>query len=191
MVEQIFAGVGLGVLTGLLVGLSASPVVASVVGAIAAGIVTLLGLAPGDGSRKMFAPGSTVRLGTFGLACALATLLGLYIRTHELLSPTPDQQIASLRKAGLNQEQATQWVLAKFFEPSGKVGVGSSVLFSGTGVDECQEFDPARYKDAREQLAHFQSIGGHYSAFATGIRSLSDSDKSIVLKGVRLLFCPE
>ena len=191
MVEQIFAGVGLGVLTGLLVGLSASPVVASVVGAIAASIVTLLGLAPGDGSRKLFASGSALRLGTFGLACALATLLGLYIRTHDLLSPTPDQQIASLHKAGLNQEQATQWVLAKRFEPTGKAGVGSSVLFSGTGVDDCQEFDPTRYKDAQEQLAHFQSIGGRYLAFATGIQSLSDSDKLIVLKSARLLFCPK
>ncbi|SRR5258707_10121573 len=191
MAEQIFAGAGLGILTGLLVGLSSSPVVASVVGALAAGIVTLLGLVQSDGSKKLFAPGAPARLGTFGLACALGTLLGLYVRTHDLLSPTPQQQIASLVKAGFDKEQAKQWLLAKQFGVNGKAGVGSSALFSGTGSDDCQEFNAASYKDLHQQLAHFQEIGGRYASFAAGIQNLSDPDKSVVLKSTRLLFCPE
>src|ERR1700744_6070560 len=85
MFGQLFAGVGLGLLVGVLVGLSSSPVVSVVVGALAAGMVTLLGFARSskDGDSS-YAEGSVIRLGGFGVACAAAVLLGVAIRTHSL-----------------------------------------------------------------------------------------------------------
>src|SRR5438128_6171994 len=66
MIEQLFAGIGLGLLTGLLVGLSSSPVVASVVGALAAGMITLLGFSrsSGETGKVHLATGTAWRLGS-------------------------------------------------------------------------------------------------------------------------------
>src|ERR1700741_2864708 len=100
MFGQLFAGVGLGLLVGVL-GLSSSPVVSVVVGALAAGMVTLLGFARSskDGDSS-YAEGSVIRLGGFGVACAAAVLLGVAIRTHSWLSPSIAKQVSEVQRAG-------------------------------------------------------------------------------------------
>jgi hypothetical protein len=99
MFGQLFAGVGLGLLVGVLVGLSSSPVVSVVLGALAAGMVTLLGFARSskDGDSS-YAEGSVIRLGGFGVACAAAVLLGVAIRTHSWLSPSIANQVPRSRR---------------------------------------------------------------------------------------------
>ena len=204
MFGQIFAGCGLGLVVGLLVGLSASPVVAVVVGALAAGLMTLLGFvksAPADDS-KVPIDGSPLRLGSFGVSCAIAILIGLSIRTHNLLSPTIEEQVAEIRKAGYSPEEARKWVAVRNSVPvsatdSGAHGgpavapVGASVLFSGTTYGECEHFDTKQFKDARAHLAALDQLGGKYAEYSKRIATLDDGDQRKVLDSLQLLYCPQ
>ena len=116
MFGQIFAGVGLGLLVGVLVGLSFSPVVSVVVGALATGMTALLGFGlPAKNGEPAHAVGSVGRLGSFGIACAAAVLLSLFVRTHNWMSPKIADQVAEVRKAGYSEEEARSWVAYKNF----------------------------------------------------------------------------
>lgn len=209
MYGQLFAGVGLGLLVGVLVGLSSSPVVSTVVGALAAGMVTLLGFVRStkDGEPS-YSEGSVIRLGGFGVACAAAVLLGLFIRTHNWVSPSIAQQVSDVQKAGYSGEEARRWVAYKNIgailesgsssststqsSPArGAEPVAGSVLFSGADSGECQHFDTSRYKDAPEHLYSLRQSGGKYAGYAEKISTLDATQQKTVLESLRLLFCPK
>ena len=204
MFSQMFGGVGLGLLVGILVGLSSSPVASVVVGALAAGMMTLLGFVSSskDGD-PVAARGSVLRLGGFGLACTAAVLSGLYIRTHNLLSPTPNEQVKELQGAGYTPEEARMWVeyknlgtltartdsqVAAVFRAPATAG---SVLFASGNSDECQHFDTNRYKNAKEQLYALQQLGGRHAEYAEKISTLDANHQKTVLDSLRLLFCAQ
>jgi hypothetical protein len=212
-VGQLFAGMGLGLLVGILVGLSSSPVVSVVVGAIAAGMVTLLGFTrPAKEGESSYAEGSTVRLGGFGVACAVAVLLGLFIRTHNWLSPSIADQVAEVQKAGFSSEEARRWVAYKnvgaILESRSTRGSGGgmdapapavrgaeslagSVLFAGADSGECQHFDTGRYKDVSEHLYSLRQLVGKYAEYAEKISTLDATQQKAVLESLRLLYCPK
>jgi hypothetical protein len=201
MVGQVFAGAGLGLLVGILVGLSASPVVSVILGSIAAGLVTLLGfVSKGESAYE----GSVVRLGSFGVACAIAVVLGLFIRTYNIASPSISQQVEEIRKAGYSPEEARRWVAyrnlganldagsagEKPHETASVTPAASSVLFSGTDRGECRHFDPTQYKDTAEHINALRLSGGRYAAYADKIASMDANQQKTALEGLRLLFCP-
>lgn len=204
MFGQLFAGSGLGLLVGVLVGLSSSPVVSAVVGALAAGMVTLLGFvrSPKDGEAS-YTEGSVIRLGSFGLACAAAVLLGLYIRTHNWLSPSIADQVSEIQKAGYSADDARKWVayrnIGTVLAPAaadkspavaGAAPVAGSVLFSGGNEGQCQYFDTNRYKDTQEHLYALRQLGGTYAEYAGKISTMDATQQKAVLTSLRLLFCP-
>lgn len=209
MYSQLFAGVGLGLLVGILVGLSSSPVVSVVVGALAAGMVTLLGFTRSStGGEPSYSEGSTIRLGGFGVACAAAVILGLFIRTHNWASPSIAEQVSDVQKAGYSGEEARRWVAYKnigaILQPGSSSGsnsqsppnrgaelVAGSVLFSGADSGECQHFDTNRYKDAPEHLYSLRQSGGKYAEYAEKISTLDAAQQKAVLDSLRLLFCPK
>jgi hypothetical protein len=198
--EQLFAGTGLGILVGLLIGLSSSPVVAAIVAALAAGMVTLLGFAtkPEEAQNRTFVRTSAWRLGSFGIACGISLLGSVYIRAHDLLSPSPKQEILQLRNAGFSPDEARRWVLLKHLggstgqpESAKGAGVGASVLFASEGADDCRAFDPANYASSREQIEYLEAKGGRYAAFGSSLSDLNDTEKSVVLSRAKRLFCLE
>jgi hypothetical protein len=212
MIGQLFAGAGLGLLVGVLVGLSSSPVVSGLVGALAAGMVTLLGFArpakEDQQDQPSYTDGSVVRLGSFGLACAAAVILGLFIRTHNWASPSIAEQVSEVQKAGYSPEEARRWVAyrnigtstpaansdasaASTHSTGGTASAAGSVLFSGANQGECQHFDTNRYKDAQEHLYALRQLGGRYAEYAEKISSLDASQQKTVLNSLRLLFCPQ
>ena len=208
MLGQLFAGCGLGLLVGLLVGLSSSPVVSALVGALAAGMVTLLGFnLPTKEGKSSYGEGSVLRLGSFGVGCAIAVLLGLYIRTHNWLSPSISDQVSEIQRAGYSAEDARKWValrnIGAALGPAGVppttaekssattgVAVAGSVLFSGANAGQCQYFDTGRYKDTREHLYSLRQMGGIYAEYADKISSMDATQQKAVLNSLRLLFCP-
>jgi hypothetical protein len=205
MFGQLFAGTGLGLLVGILVGLSSSPVVSVVVGALAAGMVTLLGYTRSskDGEHA-YSEGSVLRLGSFGVACAVAILCGLYIRTHNWLSPTITDQVADVQKAGYTPEEAHRWVAYKNVgtvltsatgttptPTSAANSVASSVLFAGDNSGECQNFDPSRFKDTQEQLYALRQLGGKRAEYAEKIATLDAAKQRAVLDSLKFLFCAQ
>lgn len=204
MIGQLFAGAGLGLLVGLLVGLSSSPVVSVVVGALSAGLVALLGFArPGKEGDGLHAEGSVLRLGSFGAACAVALLLGLLIRAHGWASPTIKDQVDEVQKAGYSPEEARKWVAFRNVgtaldanrEParpgSGSAFTAGSVLFSSTSSGECQNFDTSRYKNPEEHLNALRQMGGKYAEYAERISLLDANQQKMVLDSLKLLFCPQ
>ena len=194
----------MGLLVGILVGLSSSPVVSIVIGALATGMITLLGFVPGGkGGEAAYAGGSTVRLGSFGFACTVAVLLGLGIRTYNWASPSIAEQIQKVEQAGYTPDEARRWVAYRNIgtaldsnqeklHPGGQLApAASSVLFSGGNAGQCQYFDTSRYKDTQEQLYALRQLGGTYAEYAGKIAALDASRQKTVLDGLRLLFCPQ
>jgi hypothetical protein len=208
MIGQLFAGTGLGLLVGVLVGLSSSPVVSVVVGALAAGMVTLLGFVrSAKDDQPSYTEGSVFRLGSFGVACTAAVIFGLFVRTHNWVSPSIAEQVSEVQKAGYSAEEARRWVAYKNIGIStagagsdssasthatgGTASIAGSVLFSGANEGECQHFDTNRYKDAQEHLYALRQLGGKYAAYAEKISSLDASQQKTVLNSLQLLFCAQ
>lgn len=204
MIGQLFAGGGLGLLVGVLVGLSASPVVSVILGSIAAGLVTLLGFSGNakDG-EPAYGAGTVVRLGSFGVACAFAVVLGIFLRTHNIASPSIAEQVNEVTKAGYSADEARRWVAYRNLGASLEATAGrekahegaaapaaSTVLFSGTDRGECKNFDPTQYKNTAEHLYALRQLGGRYAAYADKIASMDSNQQKTTLEGLHLLFCP-
>lgn len=179
---NIFAGLGIGLLVGLIVGLSVSPVVSIVLGALVSLLAAFLGLqentAAPDVSTDAKAGNflsrmqmNSLKAGSFGFACIIGILLGLFIRTNDVFSPSLKQQIATYHQAGYDVDYARQLII---FE---KFGIGPdfkviqdgdtqknkrNVLFAGKSeIDLCQEISMERY-------------GNNVSEVLKGIRRLEN-----------------
>ena len=123
-VGVFFAGGAVGAFLGLLVGMSASPVVASVVSGLV-GFVTAFATAMLGGglheavkrSAEAHRPAAIeahVYLAGFSLFGIAAVLVGLHMRTHNTLSPTPKEVVDRWVNAGLLPAQAQQVALDTF-----------------------------------------------------------------------------
>jgi hypothetical protein len=166
---QILSGAALGAITGLLIGLSVSPVVATVLGSITAALGALLGF---QNANEAAARGSDVRLAFFGFSCAIALFVGLYLRTHNSLSPKrPEVTSASLDREfkiwrslpGISDEQASSLVIYRYLnivpssmqiggvapEATEQVRAANTFLFAAkrSGNVECNYFDPGYFAD--------------------------------------------
>lgn len=166
---QVFSGVAIGLLLGLLMGLSSAPVVALVVGAIAAllgGMVLPAGRARDD---ELPAPArlraAAWRSGALSLAAIVGLLCGLWLRTHDALSPaapTLAQQVAELQAAGFAADEARRLVAARRF-PAAPASAApathrATVLFSG-GSDACERLAPARFASVAAAATAYDAAG--------------------------------
>lgn len=100
MAKEAFAGAGLGLLVGLLLGMSSTSVAGVVVAALTAGLGAFFGLARSDG------PDRTVRIGCFGLACAIAAIGGLVARSGPWLERDVASEVARWTKAQYSPDEA-------------------------------------------------------------------------------------
>ena len=141
---QIFASTGIGLLIGVLLGLSTSQVVGLVVGAVASLLASLLGLVVPGATEK--SPQESVkaqklvglRAGVFGFTCLIGVGVGIYIRTHNLLSP-PDTTLLhrydQLMRIGYAADEARRLAVNYERQNSGEKNPGEksasdSILFS-------------------------------------------------------------
>lgn len=116
---QVFSGIGIGLLIGIIVGLSSSEVVSIILGALAALLAAFLGLQDQRASAEEEGPAintlkmSGLRAGSFGVSCVIAILLGMYLRTHQVLSDTISlkEQVDVWVEAGYDTTQARQYVV--------------------------------------------------------------------------------
>jgi hypothetical protein len=105
---SFYSGAGIGILFGVIMGLSVSPTVAIVLGALTAILAAILGL-----NDLSFSNAKAVRIGSFGFACVLGILAGLYIRTHDTLSPSSEVLMAEYQRLGFSDEQAREFIAIK------------------------------------------------------------------------------
>ena len=103
IVAQIFSGVGLGALVGLLVALSTEHVVGSVIAALVALLAGFFGLSKVEVDKGW-------RIGSFGFACIVGVVAGLMIRNGGDLLPSIASQMEEWKSAGYSEQQARELV---------------------------------------------------------------------------------
>ncbi|RMF55874.1 MAG: hypothetical protein D6748_14590 [Calditrichaeota bacterium] len=173
---NIFAGAGMGLLVGLIVGLSVSPVVSVILGALASLLAAFLGLQPGgntEGDSEGKATGvlskmqeNGLKAGSFGLACVIGILLGLFIRNQNLFVPTVSNQLAQYTQAGFKEDYARQLIVLEKFGIDPETGTmtfgemqksKTSALYAKKGEkDFCDAIDPERFRDVAELLKSYR-----------------------------------
>ena len=106
----LYGGAGIGLLFGIIMGTSTTPTVATVLGALTTLLAGILGL-----NDQYFNNVKAVRIGSFGFACVIGAYTGLYVRSHNLLSPSPESMKAQYLRLGHSEEQALKLVTFKEF----------------------------------------------------------------------------
>jgi hypothetical protein len=168
------AGVSLGTLVGLLVGLSSVPVVASAVAALLALLVTFFGFARPEG--PMAARNSGARFAGFGLAMALALAGGITLRAHGTLGPSFADRLARFTVAGLSPEQALELAtyehlglqlgqLAKVETPKAPPA-SSPFAFSSSGDPACAVLDASNYSSVENRRKAMEQRGEPWATIA-------------------------
>lgn len=175
--KNFATGAATGLLLGLIVGLSASEVVASVVAGLVGLLGTLLGLRSED-SAGILPGGNGARVGGFALAMIVALLVGIHVRTHGLLEPTPQESAAAWVAAGLSPREAAQLVA---FERTGLLpegrsageasrgNAGTGALFSADSLDSCDTLQSRRYSSSAAMRGALEAEGGDWPRLAASL----------------------
>lgn len=109
MKKNIFAGIGLGLLTGTIIGLSIAEVTGIILGALTSLLAAFFGLrANKEGER-----GNQIIIGTFSVTCLVSIFFGLFIRTHNLLSPSLASEIKEYKDAYFDTVEIKKIILFK------------------------------------------------------------------------------
>ena len=172
----------LGQLVGILLGLSVSESVSSTISALIGLFTTLTGLYFGS---KIIDPNSTneqversilliklsyIQVAGFSSFCLIGVLLGLYARTHNLLSPVSKKEV----------------VVSKTDEGTAKkVGSTETVLFS---YEACETL--SRIEDPEVLMDQLSIYGPEWNDFISNVRSEVQKSKQLpVLKSFIKLNC--
>lgn len=214
LVLALFSGSGIGLLIGVLMGISVTPTVAVIIGALASGLAVLLGL-----NDQHFNNAKAVRLGGFGFACVLGIYCGLYARTHQMLSPTAapppslSEQKAEYVGIGFSDREALDFIAFERFkiknpswilvgEPAGAAGGGESLaekakmtLLFGAEVDldKCDELaGPQPDFDLLDVVDTFDIAGGVWRSLAFSVRDEIGAPAGVpLLLAARDAFCDQ
>ena len=177
-VADIFAGAGMGLLLGTVVGLTTTPVVAGIVGALTSLLAVFLGL-DGSGSAEGRAIRiNALRIGSLGLAAVAGFGLGLYIRINNPLAEPPGVQMARWSEAFPDDPTLAKQMMV--FERTGiepgalifgkdapaepvaatvnatVAAAKSSILYSTLSeFDACHRLNPERLNNTEQTLANY------------------------------------
>lgn len=170
---NVIAGVTLGALTGLLLGLSASPVVGTVLGALITGVLVFLSLNESAATSAPLDNAKLVRLSAFSCAAIAALLLGVAARSSSWLGPSEIQhRYSELLEIGLSPEKAQAALIQSAVSPSPETErVRSSAIWSGTSK-ECDELKPDRFEDASSLINAYEAAGEPWQDMARGVMEL-------------------
>ncbi|MEO6973488.1 MAG: hypothetical protein ABI135_08730 [Rhodoferax sp.] len=187
----------MGLMLGLLLGLSSAPVVAVVVGAIAAllGSIVLPQLPSkspeGDERRTTI----DLRAGALGLACVVGILCGIWLRTHDALSPkkpTLSERLEQWKSIGFSPEEARVLVARSegLGAEGGAVATTSPVLKNrtilfGDRTTRCAQLSVDRYANVDAAARAYEALDELALArIAHGLSQLSDADARMKALGV-------
>lgn len=172
LLADIVAGGGMGLLVGMLLGLSVAQAVGGVIAALSALIGGFLGLTGGGEARSW-------RTGAFGLACVAGALLGLFVRSGAVLAPSIEQDVVQWQRAGYSKEQALSYVaFARLgIKPAGTemtarptVDATSNALFA----DKAGVCARLQRLPAATQLRILTETGEAYAALAAAAQAAAD-----------------
>lgn len=139
--KVVFSGISLGLLTGILVGMSSSPVAGILVG----GVLTFA-LNRNVNQSKVESSDRTdersqaaISAGVFGIACIIAIFIGLYVRTHNIVSPSIDEQLERWTAKDNYSLPEAKMIVAAHAKSADASKLVSSALFSLISKDESMD----------------------------------------------------
>lgn len=150
----LYSGAGIGLLIGVLMGLAVSPTVGIIIGALASSLAILLGL-----NDKHFSDAKAIRIGSFGFACVIGALIGIFIRTNSLLAPDIKSQFDKYRKVGFDTTQALDFIA---YERFGILNPDWKIYKSGN--DTTRGKNGGQGAPTAAELVHRGNFVGLYSA---------------------------
>jgi len=192
-------GGGLGLVVGVLMGMTTTPVVGGILAALAALFATIFGVKDNDTS-------SFARIGGFGLFCVLGVAGGVYLRAHNSLGNNPRQQVAEWTSAGFSDSVARSIVLYREMgllvnakgelvptARADKIVVPTSstaTTLSGATAEECDNMLPSRFgDDAKKIIASYQATGGRWETFANALDGLPPARQTALINAAYALAC--
>ena len=201
----LFSGIGIGLLVGILMGTTVEPVVSIVVGALASGLALLLGL-----NDQNFGNAKALRIGSFGIACIVGSYLGIYVRSHNLLSPPQPsmaEQKAEYVQLGFEDREALDFIAYERFgvrNPAWNISAAAvdaanlkkkaatSQLFGAeVNLDKCDELESTRADfSLKDAAGNFEIAGGIWETLAIAVRDeIGDPYGVPLLLATRDAFC--
>lgn len=194
----ITGGAGLGLLIGLLIGLSTVNTVGLIIGTLSSVLLVLLGF-KGEGDVLAQA----LRVGAFGLFCSAAILAGLYLRVNNSFVPSVESELKRWSANGaFTQEEAKKYFLyEKFgFMPTGavvdtsvNVKKNQTVLYSSeVSFQDCEKLIGYENFPLNEELLAYEKIGGVWERVAVSVReSIEQENQKETLHLIRKCLCDE
>ena len=182
-----YGGSGIGLLFGIIMGTSTTPTVATVLGALTAVLAGVLGL-----NDKYFNNAKAVRIGSFGFACVIGAYMGLFVRSHNLLSPSPEALKEQYVQLGFSEERALELVLYKEFgftieeeAPSQTVTTVDNYEQANSDTNDNQKVPLTIASNFSDQVAkQHSSLLFSADVDISGCDELSDTDSSLPLNEV-------
>lgn len=211
---NLAAGSGFGLLLGVIVGLSQTPVVMGVITVLTGLLAVFLGLKKGGETDKT-EPGTLQanhgRIGSFGVAAALGLILGIYLRIANPFAEDPRVESERWTNAFPNNPVlASQAMLYErlgvepavwYFDPNTAVEatVNEELAKARRGglfgvlqnSNLCDDLDPAQYSNEPEILITAYDIPSEpvLVAVADKVRGLPPSQQLSALTVVHTVFC--
>ncbi len=214
LVADVCAGSGFGLLLGVIVGLSQTPVVTEVITALTGLLAVFLGLQAGAETKIPLIGRlqlNNARIASFGIATVLGLVLGLFLRIANPFAEPPDVDYARwtkvfpdnpvlARQAMLYERmgvKAANWNFDpnKADEASVDADQAKSRRAALFGVLQrpnlCTELDPENFGGDPESVLTAYDIPGEpvLNAVAEEVRSLPEAEQRAALATVHLVFC--
>ncbi|MEC7781906.1 MAG: hypothetical protein VYB38_00755 [Bacteroidota bacterium] len=111
MRRDFLSGLALGILVGLIIGLSIAQVTGIILGALTSLLAAFFGLRPDKEGES----GNKIIIGSFSLGCFTALLLGIFLRTHDVLAPSLQNEIALYKSVNFLDEEIKELIYFKHF----------------------------------------------------------------------------
>jgi len=176
MIADLFAGGGIGLLLGYLLGLSVEPVTKLVIVAITGALGIILGWQRGQG------PDRTWRLGAFGILCVVGVTGGLAIRAGSWFTPSVQSEVTGWEAAGFDHKSALAFVAfarlgvkpdgLTMTAPPPAAAAQASVLYAADAKSLCGQIS---LLDANGQMQMLRARGGAYRALADAAARFPDT----------------
>jgi hypothetical protein len=141
--------------------------------------------------------GRALRIGTFGVACALALLAGVAIRAQDLFAPSVATEVERWTTAGYETTQARELAAFRLLGVAPKAATilpkpaRDSVLFAGPSPGECGNLAPTRYAAAGGEAwaEAMRTAGGGWVGLAEATNQLDPADRARLLEAAWRLAC--
>ena len=182
---ETLAAVSLGLLVGVFTGMSASPTVASVVGAasgVGLGWMTFW-QGKGDKISRLDRIASAKRLTAFALSCLVAALGGLYVRTHGVFERSLQERVAELGQFQIRPAEAVRILFASESSSGHDPNAGVFYGLEATGGLPVA-LDPGFAETGPDALQAWVDHGGAWRRLAERLSGLPESSQLIAARAL-------